>query len=231
MKIMTSNYCQAVSCHSAITNNFQNTNKHINNFWLGSFMRQFQLIRSKSYSQWVTRPGKDQTWVKWKYKLKCRMGEYDGIINIKYKVERAGEMPILEDIWTTPANLQIKSNCTFTNAVFCDVELFLKRYILNQPYLFQIRWAFGTQRIADEQRSQVLVDLPQPGAEQQLGHYDLIGTVQKSLPSCFSHYGSFWGIRHIGCHWKKHIGCLFWLNHHLPLYNLGMWSIQIRSNI
>ena len=67
------------------------------------------------------------------------MGEYDGIINIKYKVERAGEMPILEDIWTTPANLQIKSNCTFTNAVFCDVELFLKRYILNQPYLFQIR--------------------------------------------------------------------------------------------
>ena len=36
------------------------------------------------------------------------MGEYDGIINIKYKVERAGEMPILEDIWTTPANLQIK---------------------------------------------------------------------------------------------------------------------------
>ena len=159
------------------------------------------------------------------------MGEYDGIINIKYKVERAGEMPILEDIWTTPANLQIKSNCTFTNAVFCDVELFLKRYILNQPYLFKIRWAFGTQRIADEQRSQVLVDLPQPGAEQQLGHYDLIGTVQKSLPSCFSHYGSFWGIRHIGCHWKKHIGCLFWLNHHLPLYNLGMWSIQIRSNI
>ena len=115
------------------------------------------------------------------------MGEYDGIIKFKYKVERAGEMPILEDIWTTPANLQIKGNCSFTNPVFCDVELILKRYILNQPFSFQIQWAFGTQRIADEQRSQALVDSPQPGAEQQHDHYDLIGTVQKTLPSCFSH--------------------------------------------
>ena len=34
------------------------------------------------------------------------------LIQIKYKVERAGEMPILEDIWTTPANLQIRGYCS-----------------------------------------------------------------------------------------------------------------------
>jgi len=46
-------------------------------------------------------------------------GKKKGRLDLAESVERAGEMPILEDIWTTPANLQIKDPMSFWNSTDC----------------------------------------------------------------------------------------------------------------
>ena len=123
------------------------------------------------------------------------MGEYDGIINIKYKVERAGEMPILEDIWTTPANLQIKGNCSLLQSCLLCCWIIPKK-IYPEPTIF-IPDPMSFWNSTDCRRAEI----PSAGglaSARCWTTWPLIETVQKTLPSCFGHL-ALSGIRHIGC--------------------------------
>ena len=143
------------------------------------------------------------------------------LIQIKYKVERAGEMPILEDIWTTPANLQIKGYCSLLQSCLLWCWIIPKK-IYPEPTI-SIPDPMSFWNSTDCRRAEI----PSAGGLASARCWTTTWPLwsdwnsAKNTPIVFWPFGSIWCI--------GHIGYLFWLHHPLPLSFIQ--SIQTHNHI